>query len=692
MVSGLALRLLLAAPPSQVAPLSHEFVYTLPEVAERVGVAGTFNQWNPSVNPMASEDGKTWRARINLPIGRHQYKFVVNGTRWDVDPNAPSEVDGAGNRNSILVLMPADYARPARLGDGIITRSALVHPTTAPGRNWDRGRLSVQLTTRPGDVQRVEWVVDGKIVRMTQVDTTDTLARWEASVAWDRKTPISYAFRLSDGGPVRGLGAQGLAPWGQHRPFRVDPKVDRPITVPGWVERSVMYQIFPDRFANGNRKNDHPATEPWTAAPSYINRFGGDAAGVRQRLSYLRGLGINAVYFNPVMAAPSNHRYDPVDFYRVDPEIGSNREFGDLTRAMRQAGIRVVLDQIFDHVGTTFMPFADVLERQEQSRFRDWFFIRAFPVAVKANPNYLAWYGHASMPKINPLNPDTRDYLLESVDYWHREADLSGWRLDVANEVPMPFWRILRQRVKAIDPNAWILGEEWGDASAWLQGDQWDASMNYPFRAAVVRHIAEGQSTPDDFLRELMRVYRLTAPQVSRNQMNLLSSHDVPRFRTVAGGNRDLAHLGAVVQMTWIGMPSVYYGEELGMEGGADPDNRRPMRWDLATPTNPTLKLYRQLIAFRRDSTALQSGHPVNLTRPGDTVASYGRVAGNSVVVVIVNRSETSRNGTLNAAPALGKSTRVLRDVLTGRTVTARGGQIDFRVPARSAWVLSTVP
>jgi len=667
----------------------HDFTYLAPQPAKSVFIAGTFNQWNGTVNPMHSTDGRTWRLRLSLPIGRHQYKYVIDGEQWVPDPTAKSEVDGGGNRNSLLLVLPTDYDSPARIGDGMITRSPFRHPKGSPGLNWDQGRLSAQFILRPGDVQRIEWVVNGRAIAMRPVSGDEFTSRVQADTAWDRRQPLRYAFLLKDGATELGFGPNGAAKWGSQGEYKLNPSQFHPIVVPAWTERAVMYQIFPDRFANGSRANDHPATEPWTAKPSYINRFGGDAAGVRQRIPYLQQLGISTVYFNPIMMAPSNHRYDPVDFYRVDPEFGTNREFGDLTRALDRVGIRVVLDQIFDHVGTTFSPFADVLQRQQDSRFLKWFFINEFPVAVRPNPPYQGWYGNASMPKLNPLNPDTQRYLLESVDYWHREAKLAGWRLDVANEVPMEFWRILRQRVKAANPDIWILGEEWGDASAWLQGDQWDASMNYPFRTAVIRHIAEGHTSAYEFIQELLEGMNRYAPQVARNQMNLISSHDVPRFRTVAKGDLALAHLAAIVQMTWVGMPSVYYGDELGMEGGVDPDNRRPMRWDTATQSNPTLQLYRRLIVLRKRRPELTRGRLVSMTLPDSPVAAYARVLGPSATLVLVNRSSRPSVVTFDATSALGKASWAFRNALTGTKVAVNPGKVKVTVPAKGSLILS---
>lgn len=664
--------------------VSHEFVYNADRDLKRVTVAGTFNNWNKDATPMtADSDGRTWRKSLSLPVGKHYYKFVLDGENWITDPKGlRNEDDGNGNLNTVLILYPASYRTPAAVGDGKITRQAVVHRQKAPDLNLDKGRLSLTLTLRPGDVQRVAVLTNGGPVAMSRLFADEIAETYRATVAYASGKPFTYAFEIADGTAKWHFGPKGLTSPDSANRYVLEPGTFKPFTVPAWVEASVFYQIFPDRFENGDPSNDPKDVQAWSAEPTYWNRYGGDVAGVRKRLGHLRGLGVDAVYFNPVMKAPSNHRYDPVDFYRVDPEFGTNEDFAALARELKSAGIRTVLDQIFDHVGTTFAPFQDLLEKQQNSKYKDWFFVKSYPVTVKQNPPYEAWWGAESMPKINVRNPDAYDYLMKSVDFWHAQLPLAGWRLDVANEVPDFFWQDFRRRVKKIDPNAWILGEVWGDARHWLTGDMWDASMNYPFRDAVLKFVAEGRTKPSQFLDQLMTVYGWYAPQVSRNQLNLLSSHDTPRFLTLCGGDRRLAKLGAVVQFTWPGAPSIYYGEEIGMEGGADPQNRRAMRWDLATDTNDLLALYKKLIVARKKNRVLQHGDPVVLFAD-DTrgLAAYGRAEGPEYAVVLLNRSETEQTAVVPLAGIAGGRITPLRDALDGSQVEASDGTLRLALP-----------
>ncbi|MBL8088644.1 MAG: DUF3459 domain-containing protein [Chthonomonas sp.] len=665
------------------AQVKHEFVFTAPSAGVKtVHVAGTFNGWSYGTNPMTVDpDGRTWRTDVTLDVGKHLYKFVLNGTDWITDPNAKTETDGGGHVNSVLLLAPEGYGTPAKRGDGVLTETAIRHAQASPMINFDRGRLSLRVDVRSNDAQRVEAKVTrggkAETAPMRVIDSNELRERYEYAMPWDGKSPLSYRFVITDGATRRAVTMGG-------KDFQVTATSYVGPRVPNWVEKTIFYQIFPDRFENGDAKNDPAEVSPWSAMPTYLTRFGGDAVGIEKRLDHLKKLGVNGVYINPIMKAPAYHRYDPVDFYQVDPEFGTNQEFGRLTRAMQSNGIRVVLDQIFDHVGTTFPPFVDLLKNQQASKFKDYFFVNEWPVEVRKNPPYLGWYNVESMPKVNLANPELKKYLLDSVNFWHEHAQLSGWRLDVANEVPQWFWREFRQRVKTIDPDAWIVGEVWSDANQWLQGDQWDASMNYPFQYAVRDFLAKKTMTAKEFTFQLMQVYGLYAPQVSRNQLNFLSTHDTPRFIHEAGNDRSAQKLAAVVQFTWPGAPSVYYGEELGMEGAHDPDNRRPMRWDLANDGNDMFAHYRKLIALRHRHPILVEGDPVALETSNSTdVAAFGRTLGAQRAVIAINRANSPQTAVVKVNN-FGKGA----DVLGSQAVTSQSRSLTIRLAPRSAAVV----
>ncbi|MBC8143608.1 MAG: alpha-glucosidase C-terminal domain-containing protein [Armatimonadetes bacterium] len=652
---------------AQTAPadtMPHTFMFAAPPQAKTVNVAGTFNNWDKNALPMTKGADGVWVVQTRVPLGKSQYKFVINGETWVTDPEGKSEDDGGGNNNSVLLKAPKEYATPARVGDGVITASAVLHDTAPPFRNYDRGQLSLSVRVRPNDVKSVAALVGGKRYPLVRQGGDELYDKYAVRVPWNRKTDLSYSFAISDGAKTFRYGANGLT--ASAKPFTLDAATFKPYVVPGWVEKTVFYQIFPDRFENGDKTNDPKDVQSWSAKPEWFNRFGGDIAGVEKRVGYLDGLGVGAVYFNPVFASPSNHRYDAEDFKRIDGQFGTNAEFARLTKELEKRGIKTVMDFVFNHSATTFFAFQDIRDKGEASAYKDWYFIKSYPVKIGENPNYAAWYGFSSMPKLNVLNPPTHDYLLSLMDYWTKTVPLAGIRLDVANEVEQQFWRDLRVRAKGIDPNLWIVGEVWGDGSPWLKGDQWDSVMNYRFRDACLGFFAEEKTTPTQFANRLVALEQSYAPQVSRNMMNLLSSHDTPRFLTSCKNNEPMHQLAATLQFTWVGAPSIYYGEEIGMQGGGDPDNRRGMDWDKATESNAMLAHYKKLIAVRNAHPALQSGDAKILSTDDKSgTLAFSRTSGKDVAVVVLNRSRETR--TVNVpAP---KGTGTWKDALSGKSV-----------------------
>ncbi|MBC8064634.1 MAG: alpha-glucosidase C-terminal domain-containing protein, partial [Chlorobia bacterium] len=396
---------------------------------------------------------------------------------------------------------------------------------------------------------------------------------------------------------------------------------------------------------------------------------------------------INAIYFNPIFKSPSNHRYDASDYMRVDPEFGTNEEYFSLTKILKKEGIRTMLDFAFNHTAIDFAQFQDLRDQGEASKFKGWYWVKSYPVLVQENPTYEAWFGFPSMPKLNVMNPETHKYVLSVVDFWKQNSALDGLRLDVANEVDMRMWRSLRTHVKGRSPNTYILGEEWGDATKWLTGDQWDASMNYQFRDACLRFFADQSITASEFGRRLIKNFNQYAPQVSRVQYNLLSSHDTPRFLTLCGGDKKRTLLAATVLLTWPGTPSIYYGEELGMEGGKDPENRRGMEWDRTQSQNDFLATYKRLIALRNSSKALQSGTPTILASSDQNhTLVFSRVLDQDQAIIALNRSASPQRLTVTLPTEI--SARRFVDALSGAKLTASKDRLAISLPPMAAAVL----
>ena len=350
---------------------------------------------------------------------------------------------------------------------------------------------------------------------------------------------------------------------------------------PAWVKDTVWYQIFPERFANGDKNINPPDTLPWgSASPTTTNLFGGDFQGVIDHLDYLDKLGINGIYFTPIFTAHSNHKYDTINYKEIDPQFGDKETFRNLVTECHKRGIRVMLDAVFNHSGFYFEPFQDVLNNQEKSIYKDWFHIWDFPVIYDPKPNYDTFAFVSSMPKLNTENPEVKSYLLDIARYWIEEFDIDGWRLDVANEVDHAFWREFRQVVKSAKPDAYILGEIWHDSMPWLQGDQFDAVMNYPFTNGAIEYFAKDVISAETFANSITEVLHMYSENVNEVSFNLLDSHDTPRIITLANGNLDKVKLLYLFQLSFIGTPCLYYGDEIGMTGGQDPECRACMIWD----------------------------------------------------------------------------------------------------------------
>lgn len=613
------------------ATISHTFVYDAPGELQSVHVAGTFNNWSNSADPMKLEGTRQWRLTKALPAGMHQYKFVLNGSTWITDPRSKKDVDdGNGNTNSELNLLSAEMREPASRTDskvGLLTHRANEYPFVS----YDRGQLTLRLQARTNDLKSAGVSIGSKTYPMTRVPDSDLHEWYQVTVPWATGREASYSFHAVSGSYRYKTGEK----------YKLKGDRVRPADVPAWPETTVLYQIFPERFANGDQGNDPANVIPWDGTPTYANFMGGDIAGVSEKIPYLKSLGVGGVYFNPIFKSPSNHGYETSDFLMVEPRFGTNVEFGALTRELRKNGIRTVLDGVFNHTATNFPQFADIVKNGESSKFKDWFFIKSYPVKVGDPPNYEAWFGFPSMPKLNTANPETEKYLRSVPAFWDKHADIAGWRLDVANEVPPAFWRKFRSEVKKLGRDRWIVGEVWGDGSQWLGGDQWDSIMGYQFRDAVLKFVANGTTKPSEYFRQLMKVHDSYAPGVSRNLMILIGSHDTPRILTLCKGDRDLAKLAATLQLTWIGAPSIYYGDEIGMAGDRDPENRRGMRWQDANPQNDMLIHYKRLIAARNSSKALQSGDAkLLLADDAKGILAYSRTLGKEFAVTAVNRSD----------------------------------------------------
>ncbi len=374
-----------------------------------------------------------------------------------------------------------------------------------------------------------------------------------------------------------------------------------------WMRNAVFYEIFVDRFYRGREeKDDAYINMEWGEKPNPRSFAGGDITGITKKLDYIKGLGVNALYLTPVFQSVSNHKYDISDYYVIDSHFGTNADFGRLVEEAHSRGVRVVLDAVFNHCSHRLAQFKDVAERGRKSPYFDWFIIRG-ERPEKEPLNYEVFSSCDYMPKLNTSNPEVQEFLLDVALFWIREYDIDGWRLDVSDEVSHDFWRRFRKRVKEAKPDCVIIGENWHDAYPFLRGDQYDGIMNYAFTKACLDYYAFRTFDAEQFAQKLSSLLMRNTEQVNRMMMNLLDSHDTDRFFTSVGGDRNRRLSAVAVMVMFPGAPCIYYGTELPLEGGYDPDNRRCFDWEESRWDADYMKKLKRLLALRSES-ILQTG------------------------------------------------------------------------------------
>jgi glycosidase len=526
-------------------------------------------------------------------------------------------------------------------------------------------------------------------------------------------------------------------------------------SVPEWVVNGVFYQIFPERFRNGDRKNDPDFREPYykgktalpkdgktneeyyhlvsdwydvaglarspyrtDGRPDYFSFYGGDLEGVRERLSYLKDLGATIVYFNPLHRAKSNHKYDACDWREVDPHFGGNRAFRALADAAHAAGIRIVVDGVFNHTGKCHYAFQDCIEKGKESPYWTWYEWRKWPLPERLAENekpsdyYDCWWAAGDLPNLNfdlarpnaseqsvtriadaSPNQAVLEEIRATIRFWLGEMGADGFRLDVANEVPAWVWRIFREEVRRVKPDAFVLGELWGDATADLSPLRFDATMNYRFfREPCLRFLARGTIDAEAFDRALAGGrFGYPLPSVL-GAMNLLGSHDTERFLTLAGNDSRRLLLAMLFGATYVGVPHIYFGDEIGMEGGGDPDCRRPFDWQkLESPRGAALHdRVRRFLSIRREHPALRTGDFRTLLAEG-RIYAYARWNDADRLAVLLNAGGTPATILLDPS-ALPFPAAKAQDLFPETEVPADDGALCVKLEALSGTILAFPP
>jgi cyclomaltodextrinase / maltogenic alpha-amylase / neopullulanase len=384
---------------------------------------------------------------------------------------------------------------------------------------------------------------------------------------------------------------------------------------PEWVKDTIWYQIFPDRFY----KDGSTSELTWGSLPvSNQEIYGGTLKGVIKKLNYLKDLGITGIYFTPIFESPTAHKYDTIDYYQIDPQFGTNDDFKALTKKAHELGIKVMLDGVFNHSGYYHPYFLDVVKHGEKSMYKNCFFIKNYPVVnfefddrglpkKQANQrlHFETFAFTPMMPKWNTADPLAEKHLLGCISYWIESCDIDGWRLDVSNEVSHDFLRKIKKTSREAKKDTFILGENWDSSMPWLHGDQLDSVMNYELSYPIWQYLEHKISLPT-FIDLVVNYVALTPKNVMENMFNLVGSHDTIRIKKRLNDDPRRTKLAFLLMFLSAGAPNIYYGDEVGLTGQHDPDNRRCMLWDEKDHDLDFFQFVKTLITLRKSSSAMK--------------------------------------------------------------------------------------
>lgn len=410
------------------------------------------------------------------------------------------------------------------------------------------------------------------------------------------------------------------------------------VDAPNWIKDAVIYNIFPDSFVD----NFHDKNLTIKHQGNIIRgRLGGNLNSIYQKIDYIKDLGFNVIYLNPIFTGGEYHKYDVINYYEIDPLFGTNKDFKNLVETCHEKNIRVIIDGVFNHSGWNFFAFKDVLKNQEKSKYKDWFYRLEFPVVIPENdsktPNYECFGYEKRMPKLNTSNPEVISYFMDVCAYWIREYDIDGWRLDVADEVNTDFWRQFRKTAKSIKSDCVLIGEVWQDASYFLDGSMFDSTMNYDFLKHAKDFFSNNSIDAYDFDGRITNMLVRYRENMNYCQLNLLDSHDVPRFLSLLQGDINRYRLAIIFLFTSIGAPSVFYGDEQGLEGIKELDYRKSMDFS----KNESLhSFFKKIISLRNENIVLRRGYYQTLiAEKKSKLFAYKRFYNNESIEIYLNNS-----------------------------------------------------
>jgi len=434
---------------------------------------------------------------------------------------------------------------------------------------------------------------------------------------------------------------------------------------PDWILNTIFYQIFPERYYNGDLSNDPQNIKDWGDLPNRESFFGGDLPGIIKKIGYLEALGINCIYLTPIFESPSNHKYDTTDYYTVDTCFGNKDILQSLVKELHKRNIRIILDGVFNHCSNRHPFFKDIIQKGKNSRYWDWFIIHEYPITQFPEPNYQCFAGYGIMPEFNQQNTTVQKYFQDVVRYWILETDIDGWRLDVVEFMDPAFIKKLYEAVKSVKKDSYVLGEVMGNATSWFKSGCIDGIMNYLLRKIIINFFIKNKLNAKNFDEKLYELRRFYPHYANFVNYNLIGSHDTPRFLTLCNGNIDLLKLVLVFLFTYIGVPAIYYGDEVGMEGEGDPDCRRPMVWDKSKQNEDLLTFYKKLIKIRKENKVLSRGNFRGIFFEKNVYAFMRELDKEAIIVVLNNSSDPTK---LNISLPLPAKKYLTTDLFWGNT------------------------
>ena len=486
---------------------------------------------------------------------------------------------------------------------------------------------------------------------------------------------IYYYFRVNYcgrnilyGNNIESLGGEGQTYFNDPKSYQITIYSNE--KVPNWYKKGIIYQIFVDRFFNGNKEGKvlNPKKNTfiygkWDDDPMYIKDeqgnivrwdfYGGNLLGVKKKLKYIKSLGVSTIYLNPIFDSPSCHKYDTGDYEKIDPMFGDEEIFKELCSEAEDLGMRIILDGVFSHTGSDskyFNKFGNYNSlgayQSLESPYYRWYRFNDYPKL------YEAWWGFSNMPNVDELNPSYLDYIIRNnnsiIEKWLK-LGASGWRLDVADELPDEFIKILKKKLKEVKAEGVLIGEVWEDASnkysynrrrEYLFGSELDSVTNYPLRQ-IILDLVRNYIGNRYFIKKYMSLKENYTKEYFYSTMNILGNHDTERVLTILNNNISLLKLAVVIQMTLPGVPLIYYGDEAGLTGGKDPYNRKAYPW--GKENKDILNFYTKISNIRASEEALKSGE-IKFLDFNNEVLGYERLIGNEKIVVVVNTMEKKEN------------------------------------------------